>query len=66
MPENDTEPLMRFFDAEHLPEHLAEVSQIFIDAAEDLIACVPRSPERTIALRKLLEGKDAGVRAALD
>jgi hypothetical protein len=28
-------------------------------------APVPRNPERTVALRKLLESKDAAVRAAL-
>jgi hypothetical protein len=30
-----------------------------------VVRTVPRSPERTVALRKLLEGKDAAVRAAM-
>jgi len=30
-----------------------------------MMATLPRNPERTVALRKLLESKDAAVRAAL-
>lgn len=33
--------------------------------AEKLEAEVPRNPERTVALRKLLEAKDAAVRAVI-
>ena len=31
----------------------------------ELVEMLPRCPERTVALRKLLEGKDCAVRAAL-
>jgi hypothetical protein len=31
----------------------------------DFVMTLPRNPERTVALRKLLEAKDAAVRAAL-
>jgi hypothetical protein len=31
--------------------------------ARSLIDTIPRNPERTVALRKLLEAKDAAVRA---
>lgn len=63
----DGEPLLRYFDGSHLPEGpLAEVSRLFRVVAARLVASVPRSPERTVALRKLLESKDAAVRAALD
>lgn len=58
------EHIRQFFAWEHLPPHLQEVSKPFGDMA-DLILTLPRNPERTVALRKLLEAKDAAVRAKL-
>ena len=60
-----TEPILQFFKWEHLPLHLAEVSAPFGELAENIVAHLPRNPERTVALRKLLEAKDAAVRARL-
>ena len=61
------EPLLRYFEHAHLPEGpLAETSRLFAVVARDLVDTLPRSPERTVALRKLLESKDAAVRTALD
>lgn len=60
-----TEPIMQFFAWAHLPEHLADVSKPFGDMADRIVATLPRNPERTVALRKLLESKDAAVRARL-
>lgn len=60
------EPLLRYFDHAHLPPHLAAVSRHFADLAEQLVARLPRTPERTVSLRKLLESKDAAVRCAVD
>ena len=34
-------------------------------AAEELCATLPSNPERTVALRKLLEAKDCAVRALI-
>lgn len=59
------EPMLKWFAFDHLPEHLQVVSEPFHDLAHHLVQTVPRSPERTVALRKLLEGKDAAVRAQL-
>jgi hypothetical protein len=59
------EPILKFFAYAHLPEKLQEVSKPFFDLADHLVATLPRCAERTVALRKLLEGKDAAVRAAL-
>lgn len=59
------EPILQFFAYAHLPPHLAAVSKPFCHAAYALIATLPRNPERTVALRKLLEAKDAAVRALL-
>jgi hypothetical protein len=58
------EPMMQFFSFEHLPPHLQEVSRRFHLLAE-FITTLPRNAERTVALRKLLESKDAAVRVKL-
>ena len=55
----------QFFVYEHLPPHLAEVSKPFAELAKVIVETLPRNPERTVALRKLLEAKDAAVRARL-
>lgn len=57
------EHIIQFFAYAHLPPHLQEVSRPFGDLAEQIVATLPRNPERTVALRKLLEAKDAAVRA---
>lgn len=57
--------IMQFFDYMHLPPHVQGMSQPFCVLAQWIVQCVPRNPERTVALRKLLEAKDAAVRAAL-
>jgi ATP-dependent Clp protease ATP-binding subunit ClpA len=59
------EPLLQFFADEHLPEHLREHSKPFGDLARRLVETLPSNPERTMALRKLLEAKDCAVRAKL-
>lgn len=60
-----SEVILQFFAWQHLPPHLAEVSKPFGEMAEMIVANLPRNPERTVALRKLLEAKDAAVRARL-
>jgi hypothetical protein len=59
------DPILRYFHYEHLPEQLQIVSQQFCNAALFIVRRLPRNPERTVALRKLLEAKDAAVRANL-
>jgi len=64
------EPLMQdrmlqFFAFEHLPDHLKEVSRPFGATAEWIVQNLPANPERTVALRKLLEAKDCAVRARI-
>lgn len=61
------EPMLRFFTYEHLrDERLPKTSRRFAELASQLCSELPRSPERTVALRKLLESKDAAVRATVD
>jgi hypothetical protein len=59
------EPILQFFTYAHLPEYLHEISSPFCELANFIHDSLPRNPERTVALRKLLEAKDAAVRAAI-
>lgn len=60
-----TEPILKFFEYSHLPEHLQEASKPFHDMALNTFMKLPAGPERAAGLRKLLEAKDCAVRAAL-
>jgi hypothetical protein len=57
--------LFQFFEYEHLPESLQVVSKPFCDLAHSIVDGLPANPERTTALRKLLEAKDCAVRALI-
>jgi hypothetical protein len=73
------EHILQFFSYSHLPGHLSVISKPFCDLAHAIVygdnhentgtvssgPPLPRNPERTVALRKLLEAKDAAVRAVL-
>lgn len=61
----DKEFLMQFFAYGHLPAHLQEISKPFGELALKIVADLPKNPERSTALRKLLEAKDCAVRALL-
>lgn len=58
-------PILRFFHYAHLPLNLQERSAPFAALALKLVRTTVPSPELSVALRKLLESKDAAVRAAL-
>lgn len=57
--------MLQFFAFAHLPAHLQAVSRPFCELADTVCATLPRNPERTVALRKLLEAKDCAVRALI-
>lgn len=63
------EPMLQFFAYAHLPQHLQAVSKPFCELAHAMVdgpeTALPRNPERSAALRKLLEAKDCAVRALL-
>lgn len=59
------EPLMQFFRFAHLPQALQDKSFPFWELANKIVVEYPRNPERTVALRKLLEAKDAAVRSTI-
>ncbi len=60
-----TDRILRFFAYEHLPPKLQEVSKPCGELAQTFVDTLPSNPERTVALRKLLEAKDAAVRALI-
>lgn len=57
------EHIIQFFAYEHLRPEMQQVSKPFCLLAEQIVSTLPRNPERTVALRKLLDAKDAAVRA---
>jgi hypothetical protein len=75
----EPERILQFFKYDHLPVKLREVSKPFCDLAHAIVfgdnipesgtvtfgSALPQNPERTVALRKLLEAKDCAVRALL-
>lgn len=77
VPPENSEHILQFFAYQHLPKHLQAVSKPFCDLANAIVkggTCpetgtatdpLPRNPERTVALRKLLEAKDSAVRALI-
>ena len=60
------EAILRFFAYDHLPPPQRVISKRFADLADQLVADPDLDgAELTVALRKLLESKDAAVRASL-
>lgn len=57
--------VLKFFSYDHLPPKMQEVSKPFCDLARQVAERHPDNQETTVALRKLLEAKDAAVRATL-
>ncbi len=59
--------VLKFFAYAHLPARLQAVSKPFAQLAQTVawIGGDAGNPEITVSLRKLLEAKDAAVRAAL-
>lgn len=57
------ERMMKWFKYDHLPGPLQDVSARFATLATSLVETIEPGPERTVALRKLLEAKDCAVRA---
>lgn len=59
-------PILKHFKAKHLPIELRAVARPFEDMANTLDALLPEGPEKSTALRKLLESLDCVIRAAVD
>lgn len=66
-PASEAHPLMRWFDGSHLrSEPLRNTVEAYAQLAGALDALLPGSAEKTVALRKLLESKDAAVRSLIE
>lgn len=59
-------PIMKFFEYEHLPPELRQISAPLCRVAKLMEGELPDGPEKSAGLRKLLEAKDCFVRARLD
>lgn len=59
-----TNPIMEWFEYQHLPPALQEASKPLCDLAQLMDQKLPDGPEKSAGLRKLLEAKDCFVRAA--
>ena len=57
---------LQYFAYEHLEEPARTVSRIYAVLAHTLVDALKSNPERSVALRKLLESKDCAVRASLE
>lgn len=57
--------IMKFFDYEHLPPRLQDISRPICEVAREMDAMLPDGAEKSAGLRKLLEAKDCMVRAAV-
>ena len=57
--------LRQFFKCDHLPENLQKIVRPFADLAEHLDNDLKDNPEKTTAIRKLLEAKDCAVRSVI-
>jgi hypothetical protein len=57
--------MLKWFAYEHLPPNLQPVSKLFNALADHICTTVEAGPERTVALRHLLESKDAAARAVV-
>lgn len=61
-----TVTIIKYFAYKHLPERLGDVSKNFHELAIWINDFLPDCEEKSVALRKLLEAKDAAVRAKLE
>ena len=61
-----TEPMMRFFEYSELSPYAQIAAKPFLALAQEIESSHLPSPERTVALRKLLESRDCVMRCVTD
>ena len=59
------EPKLQFFVNKNLRADLRDIVRPFAELAITILETLPRNPERTLALNKLVVAKDNAVRAML-
>lgn len=57
--------IMQYFTYEHLKPEMQEISKPFCELAKQMVSTLPRNPQRTIMLNKIMEAKDCAVRSFL-
>jgi hypothetical protein len=58
------DPMLQFFVHDpYAPPEVREMNQHFAGLAKRLVDTLPKNPERTVCLRKLMEAKDCANRA---
>lgn len=63
----DTEAILKYLTYGHLHQgQIRAVSSLICDVAWELAEILPSSPETRVALRKLLDAKDAACRSVVD
>lgn len=65
MTTESVDPVEQFFIYSHLPPHLQEISKPFSELKNLLVTLLPNNEQRHVMMQKLLEAKDAAVRARL-
>jgi hypothetical protein len=60
------ERMMKWLSYEHLPEELQGCVKSYRKLGTTICQLIPAGPERTVALRKLVESKDCAVRAIIE
>lgn len=63
---SDRSPILRWFKSDNLPEHIRGVAEQFEKLAIDLDIALEPGAEKATALRKILEAKDAALRAVIE
>jgi hypothetical protein len=61
----ERDAILQFFEFDHLPPDVRQVAMHFHALAHNVVQLCRRNPERSVALRKLVEAKDAAIRALL-
>ena len=56
---------IQFFEYDHLPPNLREISRPLCELAKLMEEILPDGPEKSAGMRKLLEAKDCFVRSIL-
>lgn len=60
------ERMIKWLSYEHLPKELQPIVQKYHNMGLIICGTIPSGPERTVALRKLVESKDCAVRAVIE
>lgn len=62
---SEPSPILRFFEYRKLPSRMVHIGESFSVLAWEMETTLPNGVEKNVTLRKLLESRDAAIRAAL-